>query len=502
MKSLLLTIAFCVTMLIPAAAGASRPNVLFIAVDDMKDWVGFMGGYDGEVHTPHLDRLAARGVAFTNAHCAAPVCCPSRTAIMTGLMPSTSGIYNNGQWWKPHMPEVVTIPVQFRNHGYEVAGAGKIFHHTAGNNPPYQWDAYRRLTFDNDPWFRSAKLNYPWSKSGPPPAGFPFAGMAGLPHENDWGSLGIEEAEYDDARTARYAVEFLGRRHAEAFFLACGIFRPHLPWYVPREYFGLYPLDEIELPVVREDDLDDIPAEGRALSEARRSDFIKIEAAGKWKHAVQAYLASISFADAQVGRLLDALDNGGYAGNTIVVLWSDHGWHLGEKSHWHKSTLWEEGTRVPFIFVVPGVARAGERCESAVSLVDIYPTLNELCGLPAIDAHDGESLAALLRNPAAGRRRPAITQYQPGQCAVRGDRYRYIRYADGSEELYDHRSDPHEWVNLAGNPDHARAKAELARWATTDWAEPAPRKNAYRFDPDAFTWTHKQTDRITRGKGN
>ncbi|MHC4199900.1 MAG: sulfatase-like hydrolase/transferase, partial [Planctomycetota bacterium] len=315
-----------------AAEPAARPNVLFVAVDDMRDWTVGLGGYAGEVHTPNQERLARMGTEFTRAYCPSPVCCPSRAAVMTGLMPYTSGIYNNGQWWKPHMPDLVTIPLHFRAHGYNAAGSGKIFHHTAGNNPPCQWDEFQRLVFRDDPWYRGAKLNYPWSKVGPPPEGFPFCGFGGLPHENDWGSLpGKDESDYDDARTVDLAVEYLGRKHGEPFFLACGIFRPHLPWYVPRKYFDLYPLEDIKLPEAPEDDLDDIPREGRALSKARRSDLEKIRAAGKRRHAVQAYLASITFADSQFGRLLDALAASRYAGNTVVVFWSDHGWHLGEK---------------------------------------------------------------------------------------------------------------------------------------------------------------------------
>ena len=493
-----------------AAAGepAARPNVLFVAVDDMRDWTVGLGGYAGKVHTPNQQRLAKMGVEFTHAYCASPLCCPSRAAVMTGLMPTTSGIYNNGQWWKPHMPDAVTIPLHFRAHGYKVAGAGKVFHHTAGNNPPQQWDEFRRLVFRDDPWYRGAKLNYPWSKVGPPPEGFPFCGFGGLPHENDWGPLpGRDERDYDDARTVDFAVEYLQRKDGASarsgkgrpFFLACGIFRPHLPWYVPRKYFDLYPLDEIKLPEVREDDLDDIPREGRALSKARRSDLEKITSAGKRKHAVQAYLASITFADAQFGRLLDALESSPHADNTIVVFWSDHGWHLGEKQHWHKMTLWEEATRVPLLIAAPGAAKAGARCDRPVSLVDIYPTLIDLCGLAAKPELDGQSLAGLLRDPGAKRDRPAVMVYRRGQCAVRSRRWRYIRYADGGEELYDHESDPNEWTNLAGRPEHKAVIADLARWIPKKPAPHAPSKGAYRFDPRTYSWVRKKTGKKTLG---
>lgn len=488
-----------------AKASDKRPNVLFLAVDDMRDWVNCLGGYEGTVHTPNIDRLARRGVLFTNAHCASTVCCPSRTAIMLGKMPSTTGVYNNGQWWRPHLPEVMTLPDHFGQCGYRVAGAGKLFHHTAGNNPPYQWDSFSRLLFRDDPWYRGNKLNYPWSQTGPAPKGFPFCGFPGLPHESDWGVLPNKvEATYDDAVTVDYACQFLKQPQRKPFFLACGLFRPHLPWYAPAEYFDLYPLEEIQLPLIHASDLDDIPDEGRKLSKARRKDFDTIKSNGKWKQAVQAYLASISFADAQLGRVLDALDQSSYANDTIVMLWSDHGWHLGEKDHWHKSTLWEEATRVPLVVYAPGYQGNGRRCAQPVSLVDLYPTLVELCRLTPNDGLDGQSLVPHLRNPEAKRERPAVIQYKRGQCAVRTERYRYIRYEDGSEELYDHSIDPNEWNNLADSTevDSVKAKQDIAEWVTKDWALPAPSKNAYRFDPDMYTWTRKATGETVEGNGD
>ena len=476
----------------------AKPNLLFLAVDDMKDWVNCLNGYEGTVHTPTIDRLAARGMLFTNAHCASPKCAPSRAAIMTGLRPSTTGLYDNGHWWLPNLPDVVTMPVQFRNHGYRVVGAGKIFHHTAGNHPPSQWHDFRRLEFGEDPWFRGSKLNYPWSEHRPFPTRFPFSGVQGLGHENDWGSLGIAEHAYDDALTVDYAVRFLRQNHDAPFFLACGLFRPHLPWYVPQRFFDRYPLNKIVLPRVFADDLDDLPTQGLKFAKARRSDFETIRKAGKWKHAVRAYLASITCADERLGRVLDALDQSPYAQQTIVVLWSDHGWHLGEKQHWHKTTLWEEATRVPLIICAPGIQPGV--CDRPVSLIDVYPTLNELSGLNAIEAHDGVSLVPLLQNPRAEWQRPAVIEFKRGNAAVRSQRYRYIRYRDGGEELYDHQSDPHEWHNLAVLQEHQGTKRKLAAWLPKTWAEAAATKGAFRFDPQAFTWTHKKTGKVTYGK--
>lgn len=467
-----------------------RPNILFLAVDDMNDWASVLEGYDGQVHTPNIDGLAKRGMTFCNAACASPVCCPSRTAVMLGQRPSTTGIYNNGQWWRPHLPEAMSLPMYFRRHGYTAAGAGKIFHHPAGFNPPGQWDDFQRLVFCDDPWFRASRIHYPWTEHQPYPAGYPFSGIQDIPHEGDWGVLpGKGEADYDDARTAQYAIDFLKRKHDEPFFLACGMFRPHLPWYAPKKYFDLYPLDAITLPQVKEDDLDDIPAEGRALSRRRREDFQRIKKAEKWKQAVQAYLACISFSDAQVGRVLDALRKSPYLENTIIVLWSDHGWHLGEKDHWHKSTLWEEAARIPFIWAGPGISR-GE-CRRPVDTLCIYPTLLDLCGLPPRKDLDGVSIATLLENPDAAWDRPAVTEFKRGQCAVRSQRYRYIRYSDGGEELYDHQADPGEWKNLADDPVFRDVKKALGKWVTAKWAEPAPGKRAYRFDHESYTWTKR-----------
>lgn len=498
-----LTIAIWAGLLAAQGVAAdSRPNVLMIAVDDMRDWVGHLGGCPGTVHTPNIDRLAAGGTAFTNAHTAAPVCCPSRAAVMSGRLPSSTGIYGNSQWWKPHLSDLPTLPVHFRRHGYVAVGAGKLFHHTAGNNPPGQWDAYHRLTFNDDAWTRVStryKALYPFTKPQPVPAGFPFSGLTLYSPEVDWGVLSKPEPDFDDSQTIDYGIRFLSQKHDRPFFLACGTFRPHLPWYTPQEYVDLYPLDQIKLPEAPPDDLDDVPEAGRRLALAKANDLQKVRDARKWKEAVRMYLASISFADAQVGRLLDALDRSPARDNTIVVLWSDHGWHLGEKGHWHKRTLWEEATRVPLVVVAPGHGRPHQRSRRAVSLIDVFPTLNDLCGLPDPPGLDGTSLVPLVDNPTARRDQPAVIVDQNRHCAIRDDRYRYIRYGDGSEELYDHATDPNEWTNLAHESGMAEVKSRLARWIPRHWAAPAPSKGAYRFDPQEYTWTVKKTGEVIEG---
>ncbi len=492
--------AFClaVACAVPGAAESSaseadrepQPNILFIAVDDLNDWIGCLGGYPGTVHTPHLDQLAGRGVLFSNAHCPSPKCAPCRAAVLCGLYPSSTGLYDNGHWWRPHRPDLRTLPAHFKAQGYRTVGAGKIHHHTAGFNPPDQWDQFEPLLFHIDPWFRGDKRNYPWSQSSANPAGFPFSGVPKLGHENDWGALPIPDEAHDDHRTIDAALAMLRETHDQPFFLACGLFRPHLPWYVPQQFLDLYSLEEIVLPEVPDDDLEDLPAPALKLAADRRQDFERIRRADKWRHAVRAYLASISYADHQVGRLLDALQPSPHAANTIVVLWSDHGWHLGEKQHWHKSTLWERATRVPLIIAGPGIAVG--RCDRPVNLIDLYPTLTQLAGLPP-PSHslDGLSLLPLLRDPQAARTRPSVIEFQAGNAAVRTMHHRYIRYHDGSEELYDHRHDPQEWANLAAQPETTILKAELARWLPKTWAEPAPGKGQYNFDLDAYTWTAK-----------
>jgi len=483
-------------------AAERKPNVLFIAVDDMNDWIGSLGGYSGKVHTPNFDRLGRMGVTFTNAHSPSTVCNPSRTAIMTGLRPSTTGIYNNGQWWRPALPDVVTMPECFKNNGYRVEGGGKIFHHTLGNNPPGIWDNYHPQIQDS-PWH----YDYPVpgqhvSKKGVHwPEGFPLNGIENVKlgkrpplnyREFDWGPFDKPDLEMGDGRMVRWAMDFLERPHKKPFFMAAGIYRPHLPWYVPKKYFDLYPLDQIELPEVNKDDLDDVPSTGREMARARHADFQLVVREGKYAEAVRAYLASISYADALVGHLLDALEKSSYRENTIVVVWSDHGWHLGEKGAWHKKTLWQRATHVPFFIKAPGITRGGSVCSRPVNLIDIYPTLIDLCGLKPGKKLDGTSVAALLKNPRAPRERPSVITLGRGNHAVRSERWRYIRYNDGTEELYDCKSDPHEWKNLAGNSRLDSIKQDLSKWLPKNDAPPAPSKGAYHFDPDSYSWSRKE----------
>lgn len=482
-------------------AQSKSPNVLFIAVDDLNDWVGFMGGYPGEVKTPHLDRLAKMGTAFTNAHTASPVCCPSRVAVMSGQLHSTSGIYNNRHWWKPNLPDLVTIPSHFRNNGYTVVGAGKIFHHTAGNDPPECWDDFRRLDFHDDAFARPRRDLYPYLKDARKPAAFPYSGLDLYSDEVDWAGLDKPDSEFDDARAAQYGIDFLQHHRGSPFFLACGFFRPHMPWYFPKRYLDLYPLDEINVPPDLPEDLDDVPEPGKQLALRKYGDMKKTRDAGKWPTAIQHYLASISFMDAQLGRLINALESSSYAQNTIIILWSDHGWHLGEKQHWHKRTLWEESTRVPLIVVAPDFGKPGQSCSQPASLLDIFPTLIELCDLPEIpdQSLDGISLKPWILNPEEGRIRSAITVHELKHFSVRDQRYRYIRYHDGSEELYDLFADPNEWDNQIGNPKLSAVLKRLSSEAPLQFAPEAKSYTQFEFNPHSYTWKDKETGERVNG---
>ncbi|MFT5128386.1 MAG: arylsulfatase A-like enzyme [Rhodothermales bacterium] len=322
----------------------------------------------------------------------------------------------------------------------------------------------------------------------PRPKAHPFSGIA-IRHEFDWGSL-PEDLDYHDIKSMDYAVHALEQTHERPFFLALGLFRPHLPWYSPSEFFHNYPLSDITMPPRKEDDLNDIPKAGRAQVNSREFELIRKHK--KYREAVQANLAAITFADSQVGRVLDALDASPYVRNTVIVLWSDHGWHLGSKNHWHKWTLWEEATRVPFIIAAPDQKQPGVPSASPVNLLDLFPTLTAVCDLPTPAGMDGIDLTPLVSDPSAERGRPVTIERERGQSAVRDARYRYIRYQDGSEELYDLSRDPNEWTNRAAAPELAATKARLAEFATREWRTSVPGKGAFTFDPKTYTWKRKK----------
>lgn len=513
-----------------AAELPARPNVVLIICDDLNDSVAGMGGHP-QARTPHLERLMARGVRFVNAQCNAPICGPSRASLWTGLYPHTTGYFGYAQQanrWRrfPAMTNAVTLPEHFKANGYLVGGTGKVFHNGHEDNSVWSpagtaivGGSGVRPSFGPTPW--------DGAKHGTGPAGNGHPSMPPPLNQSFWGSFGsladvpvipadparnipgypgwrlgdrpfryVNETDRDrmpDEMNAAWAAERLRRPQPKPFLMIVGMNRPHVPCYAPQKYFDLFPLETIQLPPCRKDDLADCakilwqdPATGARLAEAEA--LPRLLAAGGetlWKRAVQAYLACVAYVDDQIGAILDAVENGPHASNTIVIVTSDHGLHLGEKDHREKNTLWEETARIPLVIAGPGLATG--TCDHPVSLIDLYPTLMDLCGLPA-DPNaggnrrplDGHSLRPFLQNPATNQwagpavaltcrpSRESVPTNTPAPTArqhfsVRSRTHRYILCADGAEELYDHRTDPHEWTNLASRQDQEAEKAELKR---------------------------------------
>ena len=453
MKKCLFLLLVCLRSVCVSSHADARPNIVLIVVDDLNDYVGCLGGHP-DAKTPHIDALAKRGVLFTNAHCNAPVCNPSRASLWTGLRPHTTGITTNPSGWfrdHPEFAEVITLPRALGDAGYQTAGFGKLFHLGHGNKPHPDWQQHRRYGYG--PLLKQ-HLNY---REGD--------GLSdwGVPPEDKSLRRGLQPsgpqmASFDED-IARRAIEFLADDHDRPFFLGCGFYRPHTPLYARRKWFDQFPLAEVSLPRVREDDIADLPYFQKL---PRRPQ--DIEAPGLWNHEwvtrnarwreiVQAYLAGTASADEQVGRVWAALQKSkAYRNNTYVILISDHGWHLGEKQHWGKAALWEQTTRVPFIVVGPGIP-AGVRVGAPVELLHLYPTILDYAGVAAPHQLAGRSVRPLLENPRAPWPHAAMTTFSDHH-ALRTDRYRYIRYVDGSEELYDHENDPEEWTNLAVDRRH------------------------------------------------
>jgi arylsulfatase A-like enzyme len=449
--------------------------VLFIAIDDLNDWLTCMGGLTG-VHTPHLDRLARSGTLFESAYCTSPACAPSRTSIMTGRRPSTSGVYrNHGYFWRenPVLEDVTALPEHFRDNGYRAAGGGKLYHalpwiregYGLNQNDPRSWDAYfpsmeRAIPEVVRPVEATKSDNgaYVWD----PVATGDGEGERVPPRFFDWAPLEEPASATSDHRVVDWAISELERDHDQPFFLGAGILRPHIPWYVPQTFYDQYPLEDIVVPPAPPGDLDDLPPRGQQIGSGRRHWHEWLLEEGLWAEAMQGYLASVSFTDAQVGRLLDALESSDHADDTVVVLWSDHGFHLGEKEAWEKFTLWEESGRVPLMIRAPGVTEPRQRCDEPVSLLDLYPTLTELCGLKTPEGVEGQSLVPLLEDPNRDTDRVAITTWNYQNHSVRSKRWRYIRYRTGEEELYDHDFDPGEYHNLADQEAYEPIKERLA----------------------------------------
>jgi len=428
-----------------ATSPAAKPNVLFIAVDDLNDFPTFSQRYP-DAKTPNMDRLAQRGTVFTRAHCQFPLCGPSRASLMSGLLPSTLSYdsHMKDDALRARAGEMGTklLHIYFADQGYRTMAVGKICHHHV---PSESVDASGdRGSFHAG----TGRLRQNWHQEGT---------------STDWAMAPERDELLPDHDAARWAVEQLQREHDSPFLLMVGFLRPHVPWYVPKKWFDLYDKNELTLPPYRPDDLDDVPEMAKRISilkQMPRTDWAI--ANDQWRNIVHAYLACITFTDHQVGKVLEALNNSPYRDNTIIVLWSDHGYHMGEKNTFQKQSLWERASHVPLVIAGPGV-KARQRCDRIVSLLDLYPTLLDMCGLPANPKNEGHSLVPLLRDPGRDWPYPAIIGWKENSFAVQNERYRYIRYGDGTEELYDHQTDPNEWTNLADKAELSQIKEQLAK---------------------------------------
>ncbi|TWT71401.1 sulfatase [Crateriforma conspicua] len=415
----------------------SGPNLLLIAIDDLNDYVGCLDGHPNAI-TPNLDRLAARGVLFTHAYCNSPVCQPSRTSLWTGLRPTTVGITaNRSKWFRESSlrPDCVSLPQAMASAGYSTLGFGKLFHVGRSSESAVEWQ--RSNVFSYGPR-QKPKLHYDHGDS-----------------ITDWGvpPKDRDQAASFDPIIADRTIAALSDLHSRPLFLGCGFYRPHTPLYAASKWFDLHPKSGIALPRILPEDNDDLVYFGRR---PRRPQDIEApglfnqdwaEQSGKWKDVLRAYLACTTAMDHQLGRVLDALDRGPHAKNTYVILFSDHGWHLGEKRHWGKAALWEQTTRVPMIVAGPGIPD-GVRYDQPIDLLTITPTVLDYAGVTPPHKLDGHSLRPVLENVKCEWPHPVLTTFVDHH-ALRTPRWRYIRYASGEEELYDHARDSEEFENLA-----------------------------------------------------
>jgi len=489
-----------------AADPGTRPNVLLIICDDLNDWVLHPPGHP-KAKTPNLDRLRARSTSFLNAHVVVPVCGPSRKCLFSGLYPQTLDNYDFAAWNSVRaLKGCVPLPLHFRNNGYSTYGTGKLLHEGAGGDfhtaygigpdyGPWPWRGKGRPMNTPHPaqfeiWQKHLPVNMHRDLNYGPLSNVPnWKAAAGTPGANGWYCESGKPFNYVDAKdrdltpdeiSAAWAVDILKKKHVRPFYLGVGFIRPHTPLYAPKKYFDMFPLEEIELPPYMRDDLGDCAS---VLRNRWQWGYLKydalIRAGGEkaWKEWVQAYLACMAFADDQVGEVLEALEASPYRENTIVILTGDNGYHVGEKDCIQKWHLWDESTRVPLFIHVPGSPGNGQTSEHPVSLIDMYPTLVDLCGLPRDPNQggsntplDGHSLHPLLEDPKRkewGGPAVAFMGIRDGKAnphfSVRSHRYRYTLCGNGEEELYDHEDDPHEWTNLAGKPEFEEIKKQLRK---------------------------------------
>lgn len=453
---------------------AGPPNVLFIAVDDLNDWLGCMNGHPN-TKTPNMDRLASQGVLFTNAHCQAPLCGPSRASLMTGLRPSTTGIYgmiddNKIRSDNEATQDIIFLSEYFSQQGYHTMGIGKLFHSHAPDGL-FDESGGRSRGFGPRPEER-----FVWD-------GF---GTSDREHygrtSTDWGAFPESDTLMPDHQSADWVIERLNRDYDQPFFLGVGFLRPHVPLYVPQKWFDLHPVEDLVLPPYKADDLDDVPPVALQINDLPMmpSTDWAIES-GEWVNIVQAYLACVSFVDHQVGRVLTALENSPYAENTVIVLWSDHGYRLGEKGTFAKHALWEPATNAPLMFAGPGVP-GGKVIDAPAEMLSIYPTLLELCGLPAYERNEGQSLVSAMNGNTAMDDAYAITTFGMNNHGIRTMDFRYIQYEDGLGELYDHQNDPEEWNNLISDPEYTEV-IEAHKLLLPSLNKPWNAHSDYTFQP-------------------
>ena len=473
-----------------SAHSQSRPNVIFIAMDDENDWIGAFGG-NPQILTPNMDKLCnENAMVFTNAHCTAPVSCPSRSALLSGFRPERTGCYDNTQnmLGSELIQQYATMPEYFSKNGYVTISSGKIFHiHPTKNGQDHgQWayDIWEQVGGDQSPQLDKLTSRTRRLVEGVVMANQKYNGKIGV--DLSWGPTIASKEETVDYRTAKWFAKQLQSDFEKPFFMAMGIAKPHLPWIVPQEYFDMYDLNKIKIPEFKLDDLDDILKPNGDKKFSATDDFLWLNQDEKlFKAAVRAYMASTTYVDECVGIVLDALEKSKYRDNTIIIIWGDHGWHLGEKLRFRKSTLWSEATRVPLIIRTPEM-KSSSVCNRVVNLIDFYPTLIELCALPKRDVIDGRSFAPLLKNPDKKWPYPSITTQGPGSFTVNDEIWRYTIYNDGTQELYNLKNDPMEWENLIRLNDKKAlvAKARLEKWIPVKSAPDLPRNTGVDSDKE------------------
>ncbi|WP_238934528.1 sulfatase [Aurantibacter crassamenti] len=461
-----------------------HPNVLFIAVDDLNNMLGILDKYS-QTKTPNIDKLASKSVVFSDAHCQAPLCGPSRASIMTGLRPSTTGIYgmiddNKIRSENPATSDIVMLPEYFKNYGYHTMGIGKLFHSHAPDNM-FDESGGRVKGFGPTP-----EKRFVWD-------GFGNSDRQKYGRTStDWGAFPEADSLMPDHQSVNWAKKRLEKKYSKPFFLGVGFLRVHVPLYVPQKWFDMHPLENIKTLPYLADDLNDIPPIALKINDLPMmptTDWaIK---SGEWPKIIQAYLACISFVDYEIGRLLNALENSEYADNTVIVLWSDHGYRLGEKGTFAKHALWNTATKAPLLFAAPNLPR-GKIIDEPAEMLSIYPTLLELCGLPAYNRNEGVSLVPkMIGNE--NDKSVAITTFGMNNHTIKSKNFRYIQYEDGGEEFYDHIKDPNEFTNQAKNPIY-QEKIELLK-------EYLPKTNA-SWDPNSsYTFQPYFVEQKSRNSG-